>query len=119
MKSFIASHTIPSVIEALMGQSANGSLKKIARSAWLVAGVLFAAYLYFVGAITFSVVAQEALAQDITTLRSQASIAELQYLESQKSFTEAEARALGFIDPQELSYAATAPSVAFNTDETR
>ncbi len=119
MKSLIASHTFPSIVETLLGKSANTSLTKVTRVAWLTAGVLFAAYLYFVGAITFSVVAQEALAEDITSLRSEASGAELRYLEAQKGFTEAEAHSLGFVAPGTISYAGATAAVAFNTNETR
>lgn len=94
----------------------NETLKKVSFYAWCTAGVLFAGYLYFVGAITFSVIKQESLAQNIKTTVSEIGKHELEYLKLQKSLTEEFAFSEGFVSANTIAYTAPASSFAWNFD---
>lgn len=100
--------------ESIAFSDLNGSLRAVTRYAWLSAGALFVLYLYFVGAITFSVIAQESIAQDIKTAVSQMSKEELTYLNAQQTLTEEAARAHGFVSAGSISYTVPAASFAWN-----
>lgn len=89
----------------------NHAVRKIAATAWIASGVLFVAYLYFIGAITFSVVKQRALAQETKQHISTASVEEMRYLIAQKSLTEEFASTSGFVPVGTIAY--TAPKTAF------
>lgn len=92
----------------------NASLRAIAKYAWLSAGIFFASYLYFIGAITFSVIKQESLAQSIKTILSETSKEELKYLNAQKNLTEGYARQEGFVSASAISYTAPVSAFAWN-----
>ena len=94
----------------------NDTLKKVSTYAWCVAGLLFAGYLYFVGAITFSVIRQESIAQDIKTVVSEIGTEELRYLKLQKTLTESFALSQGFVSPETIAYTAPASAFAWNFD---
>jgi len=106
--------TLQSTGAALTMSDMNSTLKSLTKYAWLTAGALFACYLYFVGAITFSVIAQEGLAQEIRATVSQTSKEELKYLTVQRRLTEEYAKEQGFVSPQTISYTAPASSFAWN-----
>lgn len=95
---------------------ANVTLRSVARYAWLSAGVLFACYLYFVGAITFSVIKQETLSQDIKNTISEIGKYELEYLTAQKNLTEAVAFEKGFVSAEAIAYTVPASTFAWNFD---
>lgn len=86
-------------------------MRSIASYAWLVSGVLFVCYLYFIGAITFSVVKQRALAQETKQLISTTSVEEMRYLVAQKSLTATYATTVGFVPSSTIAY--TEPMRAF------
>lgn len=92
----------------------NKTLKTIAVYSWMSAGVLFAGYLYFVGAITFSVITERGLQQDTKTLISKMGDQELAYLSSQKTLTEDYARSAGFITTPLISFAPSQKAFAWN-----
>ena len=113
-------HTLKQKISTASGTLSmadmNSSLRTITKYAWLSAGVLFAAYLYFVGAITFSVITQEGLAQEIKTIISQTSKEELKYLHAQKKLSERYAFEAGFVSADAISYTAPVNAFAGNLD---
>lgn len=108
--------TMATATETLSFADMNQSLKAITRYAWVAAGVCFVSYLYFVGAITFSVIKQESLAQNIKVLVSQMSKDELQYLQLQKRLTQQQAHSSGFVSPSMISYTVPASSFAWNSN---
>lgn len=90
------------------------TLKSITTYAWIGAGVLFVAYVYFVGAITFSVVKEQAMQQETKTLISTMGQAELQYLAQQKSLTQSYAYAQGFVSAEKIAFALPQRAFAWN-----
>lgn len=100
----IASHTL----------DINKTLKTITLYTWIAAGVLFACYIYIVGAITFSVVKERGIQQQTKTLISTMGHAEFEYLARQKSLTESYAYQQGFVAPQLVSFASPQRAFAWN-----
>ena len=92
----------------------NKTLRSVALYAWISAGVLFICYLYFVGAITFSVIKERALNTDTKTLISQMGEEELAYLSAQKTLTENYAVSIGFVKPHAVVFAAPKRALAWN-----
>lgn len=92
----------------------NKILRSVALYAWISAGVLFACYLYFIGAITFSVIKEKGLATETKTLISQMGEEELAYLSAQKTLTESYAASIGFVKPEKVSFAAPKRALAWN-----
>ncbi len=92
----------------------NKALKSIATYAWIASGVLFVAYLYFVGAITFSVIKERGLQQETKTLISSMGQEELKYLGLQKNLTKEYAIERGFISAPTLSFATPQRAFAWN-----
>lgn len=92
----------------------NKTLKKIAFYSWITSGVFFMGYIYFVGAITFSVIKERGLQQDTKSLISDMGGEELRYLESQKDLTKGYALEHGFIVSPTVSYASSQKAFAFN-----
>ncbi len=109
-------HKLDTATVAFSMHDINVTLKKVSTYAWLAAGVLFVSYLYFVGAITFSVIKQEGLAQNIKTTVSEIGKHELEYLKLQKSLTESFAIAQGFVSADTIAYTAPASAFAWNFD---
>ncbi len=94
----------------------NTTLGSVTKYAWVSAGVLFACYLYFVGAITFSVIKQEGLAQEIKSIISNTGKEELAYLTTQKKLNEIYALGEGFVSAEMIAYTVPARSFAWNTN---
>lgn len=92
----------------------NKTIRSVSTYAWISAGVFFACYVYFVGAITFSVIKERGLQQDTKTLVSQMGQQELSYLTMQKSFTKEYALSAGFIPEPVLSFATPQKAFAWN-----
>ncbi len=92
----------------------NKTLKSIAFYSWITAGILFTAYLYFVGAITFSVIKEKGLQQDTKALISTMGQQELQYLSAQKMLTKEYAIQAGFITANTISFAQPQKAFAWN-----
>lgn len=86
----------------------NKTIRSVALYVWVGAGACFACYLYFVGAITFSVIKERELQQDTKTLVSSMGKEELAYLTFQKSLTKEYAVRAGY---------STEPSIAFATPQ--
>jgi hypothetical protein len=110
---------ISSASEAFSAGDFNTNLKMVTKYAWLSAIGLFACYLYFIGAITFSVIKQESLAQNIKETMSQISKEELKYLNFQKNLTEEFAKEKGFVVSDAVSYTAPLGAFAWNTEHAR
>ncbi len=92
----------------------NKTLKSITLYTWIAAGVLFVGYVYFVGAITFSVVKEKELQQETRALISSMGAEELEFLSAQKVLTESYAREKGFVEPSTISFAPSQRAVAWN-----
>lgn len=92
----------------------NKTIQSVALYTWISAGACFACYLYFVGAITFSVIKERELQQDTKTLISSMGQQELSYLNLQKSLTKEYAAARGFITEPSIAFAAPQKAVAWN-----
>ena len=102
---------------ALSVSEINLSLKSVTKFSWMAAGVFFVTYLYLVGAITFSVIKQESLANAIKMIVSQTSKEELMYLNLQKDLTESYAKERGYVSATSISYATAPKSFAWNTGQ--
>jgi hypothetical protein len=92
----------------------NKTLKSITFYTWIAAGVLFVGYLYFVGAITFSVIKERELQQHTRALVSSMGAQELEFLSTQKILTEQYAREKGFVEPASVSFAPSQRAFAWN-----
>lgn len=92
----------------------NKTIKTIGMYTWIGAGVFFLGYVYFVGAITFSVIKERELQQETKTLISSMSMQELSYLNLQKSFTKEYAVASGFITQSPVAFVAPQRALAWN-----
>lgn len=92
----------------------NKTIRSVTLYTWVTAGACFACYLYFVGAITFSVIKERALQQDTKTLVSNMGQAELSYLTLQKSLTKDYAARAGFIVQPVVSFAVPQKAFAWN-----
>lgn len=73
--------------------------------------VLFAIYLYFVGAVTFSVVHRRNMEENLKTMTSAVSGDELAYLTKEKNLTRDYALAHGMVSPAHVTF--TTPKNAF------
>lgn len=73
--------------------------------------VLFACYLYFVGAVTFSVVHRRNMEEEVKTMTSAVSADELSYLTKEKNLTRDYALAQGMVPPAHVTF--TTPKNAF------
>jgi hypothetical protein len=116
-------HTIKqrfdSTAHALATNDFNTTLKLVTKYAWMTAVILFGSYLYFVGAITFSVIKQASLAQSIKVTMSQTSKEELKYLELQKRLNASYAESAGFVHASTVSYAVPTRAFAWNFNAAR
>ena len=92
----------------------NKTIRSVALYTWVLAGTCFACYLYFVGAITFSVIKERELQQDTKTLISSMGREELSYLNLQKSLTKEYAIVHGFITEPNIAFAAPQKAFAWN-----
>ncbi|MBP6904776.1 MAG: hypothetical protein KBB91_01825 [Candidatus Pacebacteria bacterium] len=92
----------------------NKTLKSIALYSWVSVSVLFVGYLYFVGAITFSVIKERGLQEDTKTLVSRMGQEELAYLSSQKNLSAQYAQSAGFITADFVSFAPSQKAFAWN-----
>lgn len=92
----------------------NTSLVSISKYTWAFSGILLASYIYFVGAITFSVVKQQTLTTETKNLISNMSQEEVSYLNSQKVITEEYATSLGFIKDSNIAFSEVKRAFAWN-----
>ncbi len=105
---------ITNKIRNVQFEDMNKHIRTVLTYTWIGSGALFACYLYFVGAITFSVVKQQELARDIKGLISAMSTEELTYLSQEKNLTESYAQAEGFVRAEKTAFAAPRRAVAWN-----
>jgi hypothetical protein len=95
-------------------QDVNRTLKVLSTYVWIGSGVLFACYIYFVGALTFSIVKQKGLEQSIKAAISSMSIQELSYLNLQKDLTLSQALQMGLVEAHTISFVSQSRAFAFN-----
>ena len=89
-------------------------LKKGIRFFLGASAVLFALYLYCVGAVTFTVLHRRTTEEAVKTSLSSISQDELSYLQKQKTLTKDYAYTQGFVDPAVVAFTSTKTAVAFN-----
>jgi hypothetical protein len=89
-------------------------LRRATKYCLIGTGALFACYLYFVGAITFSVVERQGLEESTKSLASDISVQELHYLEKEKHLTKEVAYSIGLIDAPSLSFTTKQRAFAWN-----
>lgn len=104
---------------ATLGQHAKAAdyktiLKSGTRFFFIGSGVLFIGYLYFVGAVTFTVLHRRGLEQDLKLMTSDISRQELSFLDTQKTLTKEYAYSLGLVDPAHVSFTTPKRAVALN-----
>lgn len=109
--------TLRNKIEAVSATDLNKSLRLLTRYTWIGTGVLFVCYSYFVGAITFSVIKQQALEQNTKGLISSMSTQERVYLQSQQNMTESYASSVGLVKGTAVAFATAKPALAFNVGQ--
>lgn len=91
-------------------------LKRSIKTLWALLAVTFASYLYFVGAITFSVVERQGLEQQVKELLSDISTQELKYLAIDRSMTKGLAISLGLGESGKITFSARNQNVALNAN---
>lgn len=89
-------------------------LRRATKYCFVGASVLFACYIYFVGAITFSVVERQGLEESTKELVSEISMQELHYLGQEKQLTKEVAYSTGLIDAPSLAFTAQQRAFAWN-----
>lgn len=87
-------------------------LRSFAIYTWMSVGVLLALYMYFIGAITFSIITQKQLTQDNKALVSAVGKQELQYLAKDKMLTRDYALAMGLVSAEQVAYVTSHYAVA-------
>ena len=97
--------------------SINTSLRKSTRYLWVCVGMLFACYLYFVGAITFSVINQQSLSADTKRMISTMSDHEVTYLAAQKTLTQEFGHASGLVVSESVAFATPKRALAWNVGQ--
>lgn len=100
-------HTIHTTEYALL-------FRTVTRGLWIGCAVLFVGYLYFVGAITFSVVERQALEEKKKTLASDISTLELTYLAQEKLLTKEFGYSMGLVDAKTVAFTTVKRAVAWN-----
>ncbi len=101
-------------IESVPLNDVNKTLRFITRYVWIGTGVLFVCYSYFVGAITFSVINQQALEHSNKTLVSVMSNQERVYLQKQQNLTQSYATTIGLVQGTAVAFATAKPAFAWN-----
>lgn len=102
---------------AIAAHDFNKSLRLMTRYAWIGTGMLFVCYSYFVGAITFSVIKQQALEQTTKRLISTMSDQERIYLQTQQGLTAQSAANIGLVKSTAVAFATAQPALAWNVGE--
>ena len=108
---------IESKIESVPMNDVNKTLRHLTRYAWIGTGVLFVCYSYFVGAITFSVINQQALEQTNKTLLSTMGNQERVYLQKQQNLTQDYATSIGLVKGTAVAFAKAKPAFAWNVGQ--
>lgn len=106
--------TTTNTIHTAVMPDINRTLKSIVFYTWISAGVLFSLYIYFVGAITFSVIKEKGLQQTNRSMISSMGQEELAYLSAQKTLTEEYAIQSGFVHANTVSFATAQKAFAWN-----
>ena len=108
---------IESQIVSVSNHDINKTLRLLTRYAWIGTGLLFICYSYFVGAITFSVIKQEAIQQTTKNLISSMSTQEQTYLQSQEALNQDYAATLGLVQSNAIAFATAKPAFAWNVGQ--
>ncbi len=109
--------TLQNKMETVSSSDINKTLKLVTRYAWVGTGMLFLCYSYFVGAITFKVISQEALQQANKTLISSMGDQEQAYLQKQVQLNESYASSIGLVKGTAVAFAVAKPAVAWNVGQ--
>lgn len=88
-------------------------LRRFVKGLWVFIGVTFASYLYFVGAITFSIIERQGLQQGIREIVSTISAKELTYLSIDRSLTKSEGILLGLSEAKTITFSARTIGTGF------
>lgn len=89
-------------------------LRKMTTYCFVATGVLFGFYIYFVGAITFSVIERKGLEEQNRNLVSDIGMSELKYLSQEKKLTKDFAYNSGLIDAKSLVFTTKQSAFAWN-----
>jgi hypothetical protein len=108
---------IDSHLDVIATFDGNKALRATIRYGLIGTGVLFICYSYFVGAITFSVIKQQALEQSTKGLISTMSNQERMYLQTQQGLTQESAAAVGLVQSTAVVFATAKPALAFNVEQ--
>jgi hypothetical protein len=109
--------TLRNRIESVPFHDVDKALRLMTRYAWIGTGVLFICYSYFVGAITFSVINQQAITQANKTLTSAMGNQENVYLQTQQQLNESYAAGIGLVKGTPVAFAVARPAVAWNVGQ--
>lgn len=109
--------TLRNRIESVPLNEVNKTLGLLIRYGWIGTGALFLCYSYFVGAITFSVINQQALEQANKTLVSTMSNQERMYLQAQQHLTQDYATTIGLVKGNAVAFATAKPALAWNVGQ--
>lgn len=109
--------TLRNKFESVAMNDINKTLGLITRYAWISTGVLFLCYSYFVGAITFSVINQQAIERTNKALVSTMSNQERIYLQTQENLTQGYAQSIGLVKGTAVAFATAKPALAWNVGQ--
>lgn len=94
----------------------HASFKRVISALTIGVSVLFALYVYLVGALTFSVITQKNIQQQVKNTTSEMSRVELAYLAQEKSLTKEYAKSIGFVENPTIAYTDSTHGLALNTN---
>ena len=103
-------------IEKAQNAVPHSVFKKIVSSLVVSVSGLFVIYLYLVGALTFSVIEQKNVEQNLKKTTSAMGTVELSYLGQERGLTKEYAHSLGFVDYSQVAYTDMTHGLAINSN---
>ena len=109
-------NTITHNIQKVQSAISQSTFKRIVSALSVSVGVLFVGYIYLVGALTFSVIEQKNVEQNLKKTTAAIGNVELAYLATSRSLTKDYAKSLGFVETPQIAYTDMAHGLAINTN---
>lgn len=108
--------TITNNIQKVQSAISQSTFKRIVSALSVSVGVLFVGYIYLVGALTFSVIEQKNVEQNLKKTTAAIGNVELTYLATSRGLTKDYAKSLGFVESPQVAYTDMTHGLAINTN---
>lgn len=110
-------NAVKNKIEGTFYNDINKSLKSVIICSCFFIAIFICLYGYFIGAISFSIIKEKSIKENTRSLVSSISQEELKYFTLQKQLTEEYGKEIGMVKSQNVSYAETQRTFAWNARE--